>query len=188
MSKTNRHGTLTDPLSRNPPRFSFPCLPPHQSVCTARDGNKAWLDWCHVACVRSSGQSSERLHPIALWCSRPTAEAHSLKCSNRLHLVLTSLWNTIYLSCPPSAHYFAHTTDPAESFQTIRLNYGRVHVQVITHGVVATWELPNTQMSEQCWTDISSFSCSAHLLNGWLNSTGLDWSITTTIEYIDNFW
>lgn len=50
----------------------------------------------------------------------------------------------IYLSHCPFAQYFAHTTDLVEPFQSIWLNYRGVDVQVITHWVVATWELSNT--------------------------------------------
>lgn len=112
-------------------------LPPHQCACTGRDKNRAWWVWGHLACVRSSGQSIEPLHSVAWWCSHPAviqviSTRTTVLGTNKLHLFWT------YLSCGPSAHYFAHAAELTEFFQTIRFNYRGVFIQVVTHWVMAT--------------------------------------------------
>lgn len=122
---------------------TFPFLPPHQSACTGRDKNKAYWGWCRLACEQSSGQSSGLLHPVVLRGTHPASQdiktvkqiLHSC-CLIKMHKV----WNTIYLSCCPSPQYFPHTTDLAEPFQPLRLNYSGIDVQIVTHWVMATWE------------------------------------------------
>lgn len=55
-----------------------------------------------------------------------------------------SLENATYLSHRPSAHDFTYAADPAELFQIIRLNYGGVYIQIVTHRVMATWKFTST--------------------------------------------
>lgn len=112
-------------------------LPPHQYACTGRDKNRAWWAWDHLACVQSSGQNIEPLHSVVWWCSHPAviqviSVRTTVSWTNKVHLFWT------HLSCGPSAHYFAHAAELTEFFQTVRLNYRGVFIQVVTHGVMAT--------------------------------------------------
>lgn len=61
--------------------------------------------------------------------------------------------NSTYLSHCPFMHYFTYTTDPAELFQIIRLNYGGVHIQIVAHRVMATWKFTST--NTVCESDVN---------------------------------
>lgn len=78
------------------------------------------------------------------WQQSNQQSAVCLKCTGGSHFALSEILNSIYLCHRPFSHHFTHTTELAESFEPFRFYYRGIDIQIITHWVMATWELQNT--------------------------------------------